>query len=118
LVGPKAITLVLREKGELLLGKAKVFKRYMGFLKFKVEKIRSTTYGDRQDPGVVVMLVLKAPTQIDGDTGEFVLIVTKQLMDDLKAALDESDALTAKLTGKREWGGKRPYTSPWLEHYM
>jgi len=87
-------------------------------VKFRVDRVRSTTYGDRPDPGVLVALVLGAPTKIDGDTGEFVLIVTQQHVDDLKKALDESDDITHKLTGKQSWGGPRPHASPWLEHYM
>lgn len=109
----KAIVLVPRKNGFFMLDQAVVYKRYGGFNGFKPKKVKAKHVGD----GVGVALVLGAPSQVDGDFGEFTVFFNWEHLEDLKKALDESDSQTAKLTGKREWGGKRPYASPWLEHY-
>jgi hypothetical protein len=110
----KAIVLIPRKGGFFLLDQAVVFKRYGAFVGFKPRRVRAEHVGD----GVGVALVLGAPSHVDGDFGEFTVFFNWTHIEDLMKALEESDALTAKLTGKREWGGKRPYTSTWLEHYM
>jgi hypothetical protein len=116
----KAIVLIPRKGGRWLLDKATVFKRYGSFVEFKDRKwLRERTpKAYRKGDGVGVLAIFGAPTKIDGDIGEFAVFLDWDHVVDLKKAFDESDALTAKLTDKQRWGGKRPYTSPWLHHYM
>ena len=110
----KAIVLIPRKEGYFLLDQAKVFKRYGAFVGFKPKRVKAEHQGD----GVGVAFILGAPSKVDGDFGEFTVFLHWHHLEELLAALKESDAQTAKLTGKQQWGGKRPYTSPWLEHYM
>jgi len=110
----KAIVLIPRKGGEFLLEQAKVFKRYGAFLEFKRKRVEAEHQGD----GVGVALVLGAPSKVDGDFGEFTVFLDSDHIENLIRALKESDSQTAKLTGRLQWGGKRPYTSPWLEHHM
>jgi hypothetical protein len=116
----KAIVLIPRKDGHWLLDKAIVFKRYGSFVEFKDRKwLRDRTpKAYRKGNGVGVLAIFGAPTKIDGDIGEFAVFFDWEHVKDLEKAFDESDALTAKLTNKRQWGGKRPYTSPWLQHHM
>lgn len=116
----KAIILIPRKDGRWLLDEATVFKRYGAFVEFKDRKwLRDRTpKAYRKGDGVGVLTIFGAPTKIDGDLGEFGVFFDWEHVEELAKAIDESDALTAKLTGKQHWEGKRPYTSPWLQHYM
>jgi hypothetical protein len=116
----KAIVLVPRKDGRWLLDKAVVFKRYGSFVEFKDRKwLRERMpKAYRKGDGVGVLTIFRAPTKIDGDIGEFAVFFDWEHIKDLEEAFDKSDELTAKLTNKQQWGGKRPYTSPWLQHYM
>lgn len=110
----KAIILIPRKDGYFLLDQATVFKRYGAFVGFKHEKAKAKRPGN----GVGVAFILGAPSQIDGDLGEFTVFLNDDHIENLLEALKKSDELTAKLTGKREWGGSRPYTSTLLYHHM
>ena len=72
-------------------------------------------------PGVAVHLLLRR-SKIDRDFqlpwNVVDFIITKEDLELLLNALEKSDELTADLLGKPGWGGKRPYASTKLHHYM
>jgi len=111
----KAIVLIPRKGGYFHLDQAVIYRKFGYFNGFKMDKVKAKREGD----GVGVALILGAPTQIDGDFGEFTVFLDWELhIKPLLEALDKSDEMTEEITGKRAWGGKRPYASGKLHHYM
>jgi len=71
--------------------------------------------------GVCLHLILQR-TKIDNDfklpSGYVDWVITSYQYQLIGEALRRSDELTADLLGVSSWGGKRPFTSTKLHHYM
>ena len=71
--------------------------------------------------GVCLHIILRR-SQIDDDfqlpSGYVDWVISQQEYELIGKALAKSDELTADLLGKPGWGGKRPFASTKLHHYM